>query len=108
MAAPRIIYMHVNNRKRVRVVQHQDGTTHIGPDASRGDHGFNFFCQVFGCTAENGVWTVPGSHRWGHIDLVSLVERYGERLPGALPCICGPGDIVMQVRKRHFLSTFHI
>ena len=44
-------------------------------------------------------WTVPGSHRWGHIDLVSLFERYGERLPGALPCICKPGDIVMQSRN---------
>ena len=58
-----------------------------------------FFCQVFGCNAENAVWSVPGSHKWGHLDLLSLVERHGERLPGALPCICEPGDIVMQSRN---------
>ena len=70
---------------------HQDGTTHISQDGERANHGFNYFCQIYGCTAANAVWCIPGSHRWGHIDVISLVERHGERLPGAVPFICQVG-----------------
>ena len=39
--------------------------------------------------------------------MLSLVERHGERLPGALPCICEPGDIVMQSRNSLHVRCNH-
>ena len=40
---------------------HQDGDTHWdNPDAGQDSHGFNFMGQVYGSTAVNGVWVVPG------------------------------------------------
>ena len=48
------------------VAWHQDGTTHWdSPDWDQGIHGFNFMAQLYGCTAANGVWVVPGSHKRG-------------------------------------------
>ena len=42
---------------------HQDGSTHWdNPDFDGGIHGFNFMAQVYGSTAVNGVWVLPGSH----------------------------------------------
>ena len=35
----------------------QDGGTHW--DWERPEHGFNFMCQLYTSTAENGVWAVP-------------------------------------------------
>jgi hypothetical protein len=51
------------------VAWHQDGTTHWdSPEWDQGVHGFNFMAQLYGCTAANGVWVVPGSHKLGKID----------------------------------------
>ena len=79
------------------VAWHQDGTTHWdSPEWDQGIHGFNFMAQLYGCTAANGVWVVPGSHKLGKIDIAALVAKAGsERLPDAVPMICPAG------RRRH-------
>jgi len=60
------------------VAWHQDGTTHWdGPDWDEGTHGFNFMGQLYGCTAANGVWVVPGSHKLGKIDIAARVKAAG-------------------------------
>ena len=83
------------------VAWHQDGTTHWdSPDWDEGSHGFNFMGQLYGCTAANGVWVVPGSHKLGKIDIKALADKAGtERLPDAVPIICAPGDVAMTNRQ---------
>jgi len=80
---------------------HQDGDTHWESDNFNPDiHGFNFMGQVYGSTAVNGVWVVPGSHKTGRADIVGLVADAGtERLPQAVPIICNPGDVVINNRQ---------
>jgi len=56
--------------------------------------------QVYGSTAVNGVWVIPGSHKDGRANIAKLVEKAGsERLPEALPIICNPGDVVINSRQ---------
>ena len=83
--------------KGASVAWHQDGTTHWdSPDWDQGIHGFNLMGQLYGCTAANGVWVVPGSHKQGRIDIKALADKAGsERLPDAVPIICAAG------RRRH-------
>ena len=83
------------------VAWHQDGTTHWdSPQWDQGVHGFNFMGQLYGCTAANGVWVVPGSHKAGKIDIASLVAKAGsERLVDAVPMICKPGDVAITNRQ---------
>ena len=80
---------------------HQDGDTHWdSPDFDEGIHGFNFMAQVYGSTAVNGVWVLPGSHSVGRVDIRELVAQAGsERLEGAVPMICNPGDVVISNRQ---------
>ena len=80
---------------------HQDGDTHWeSPQFDENIHGFNFMGQIYGSTAVNGVWVVPGSHKGGRADIVSLVKDAGsERLPNALPIICNAGDVVINNRQ---------
>lgn len=80
---------------------HQDGDTHWeSPDFDEGSHGFNFMGQVYGSTAVNGVWVVPGTHKLGRADIVKMVEEAGtERLPEAVPIICNAGDVVISNRQ---------
>lgn len=87
--------------KGASVAWHQDGTTHWNsPQWDQGIHGFNFMAQLYGCTAANGVWVVPGSHKRGKIDIKALVDAAGtERLPDAVPVICQPGDVAMTNRQ---------
>jgi hypothetical protein len=87
--------------KGASVAWHQDGTTHWdNPEWDEGIHGFNFMGQLDGCTAANGVWVVPGSHKLGKIDIKKLAEQAGtERLPDAVPIICAPGDVAMTNRQ---------
>ena len=126
--------------------RHQDGTTHW--DKPEPEHGFNFMCQVrtmrqsqfvpcccantaasvawqlYGSTAENGVWVLPRSHRIGQIDIGALVKQHGDRIPGrqptqprlldeskrastsltmtcvgSVPMVCQPGDVVIANRN---------
>lgn len=80
---------------------HQDGDTHWdSPDFDQDIHGFNFMGQVYGSTAVNGVWVVPGSHKIGRADIAQMVKDAGtERLPDAVPLICNPGDVVINSRQ---------
>ncbi len=84
------------------VAWHQDGQTHWNsPDWDEGSHGFNFQVQLYGSTAANGVWVLPGSHKLGKIDITSLLAEVGdgERLPDAVPLVCRPGDCTMVNRQ---------
>ncbi|MGD9602457.1 MAG: phytanoyl-CoA dioxygenase family protein [Gammaproteobacteria bacterium] len=83
------------------VAWHQDGVTHWdSPTLDAGTHGFNFMAQLYGCTAANGVWVVPGSHRQGKIDIKALVDAAGTvRLPEAVPMIAAPGDVIISNRQ---------
>ena len=80
---------------------HQDGVTHWdSKDFDEDIHGFNFMAQVYGSTTVNGVWVLPGTHKDGKIDIKKLVAESGsERLKGAVPMICNPGDVVMCNRQ---------
>lgn len=80
---------------------HQDGVTHWdSPNFDEGIHGFNFMAQLYGSTAVNGVWVLPGSHRLGKLDIKSLVnDSNSERLNGAVPLVCGRGDVVICNRQ---------
>lgn len=83
------------------VAWHQDGWTHWNSSAlDAGTHGFNFMAQLYGCNAANGLWVVPGSHRRGKVDIKAMVAAAGsDRLPDAVPLICGPGDVVICSRQ---------
>jgi hypothetical protein len=87
--------------KGASVAWHQDGTTHWNsPNWDEGIHGFNFMAQLYGCTAANGVWVVPGSHKKGRVDITKLAAEAGtERLPDAVPILCAPGDVAMTNRQ---------
>ena len=80
---------------------HQDGVTHWdSPDFDEDIRGFNFMAQVYGSTAVNGVWVLPGTHKQGKLDIKALVAESGsERLEGAVPIVCNPGDVVMCNRQ---------
>jgi len=83
------------------VAWHRDGWTHWdSPTLDEGTHGFNFMAQLYGCNAANGLWVVPGSHKHRKADIKAMVEAAGsERLPEAVPLICGPGDVVICNRQ---------
>lgn len=65
------------------------------PDFDVGTCGFNFHLSLDNCTPENGLWMVPGSHRGGRKDIKALSAMSGgtDRLKGAVPMICQPGDV---------------
>ena len=83
------------------VAWHQDGATHWdSPSWDQGSHGFNFMAQLYGCTAANGVWVVPGTHKLGKVDIKAMAAAAGsDRLPDAVPMICAPGDVAMCNRQ---------
>ena len=84
------------------VAWHQDGTKQWDkPDWDQGTHGFNFMAQLYGSTAANGVWILPGSHKEGRLNIKEMVEANNgsDRLPGAVPMVCDPGDVVMANRQ---------
>ncbi len=83
------------------VAWHQDGVTHWdNPDWDEGIHGYNTMLQLYGCTAANGVWVVPASHKHGKADIKAMVAAAGsERLPDAVPIIANPGDVAITNRQ---------
>jgi len=83
------------------IAWHQDGMTHWdSPDWNPDIHGFNFMPQLYGSTAANGVWYLPGSHRLGKLDIEAMVRVAGtDRLPDAVPLVCGPGDVCLSNRQ---------
>ena len=81
---------------------HQDGVTHWGsPDWDEGIHGFNFQVQLYPTTPASCLWVVPGTHKLGKIDIKARVRENGgsEQLPGALPLVCGAGDVTIVNRQ---------
>jgi hypothetical protein len=80
---------------------HQDGTTHWqSPDWDMDTHGFNFMVQLYGSTAANGVWYLPGTHATGKVDLKTIIAAAGsDRLPDAVPLISKPGDVCISNRQ---------
>ncbi|NKB99233.1 MAG: phytanoyl-CoA dioxygenase [Pseudomonadales bacterium] len=82
------------------VAWHQDGTTHWDtPKFHKGSHGFNFMAQLYGCNSQNGLWVVPGSHL-AIADIKKWCEDAGsDRLPEAVPMLCGPGDVGITNRQ---------
>ena len=83
------------------VAWHQDGLTHWdSPDWDQGSHGCNLMAQLYGCTPANGVWVVPGSHKLGKADIRAMVAQAGsDRIPGAVPIVCKPGDVAITNRQ---------
>ena len=83
------------------VAWHRDGVTHWdSPDWDQGTHGYNTMAQLYGCTAANGVWIVPGSHKLNTVDIAAMAEEAGtQRLPEAVPMICAPGDVGITNRQ---------
>ena len=82
------------------VAWHQDAMTHwSSPDCDENAHGLSFMVQLYGCNAANGLWVVPGSHR-AKADIRAMAAEAGsDRLLGAVPLICGPGDVAMHNRQ---------
>jgi hypothetical protein len=82
------------------VAWHQDGTTHWDtPNFHKGSHGFNFMAQLYGCNAANALWIVPGSHL-ARADIKTWCDEAGsDRLPNAVPMMCGPGDVGITNRQ---------
>ena len=80
---------------------HQDGTTHWqADDWDLATHGFNFMAQLYGSTAANGVWYLPGTHATGRVDLKSMLAAAGsDRLPHAVPLIAKAGDVAISNRQ---------
>lgn len=83
------------------VAWHQDGTTHwTSPDWDQGAHGFNFMTQLYPSTAANCVWMLPGSHKQGKADIKTMVAESGsERIRGAVPMLCNPGETMVLNRQ---------
>jgi hypothetical protein len=83
------------------VAWHRDGTTHwTAPDWDMGAHGFNFMTQLYPSTAGNSVWVLPGSHRLNRVDIRKLVAESGsDRIAGAVPLLCNPGDTIVNNRQ---------
>ena len=79
---------------------HQDGTTQWDrPDFDGGTHGYNCMAQLYGSTAANGVWVLPGTHT-SRCDIAALYAEAGsDRLPDAVPIVCDAGDIAICNRQ---------
>lgn len=80
---------------------HQDGTTHWdSPDLDQGTHGFNYMVNLYPTNADNALWVVPGTHKGGKADIRAMVAESGsDRLDGAVPMLCKPGDVAICSRQ---------
>jgi hypothetical protein len=84
------------------VAWHQDGTTHWdSPDWHPLSHGVNCMAQLRRTTPANALWTLPGTHREGHVDIRARVAANGGStfLPEAVPMLCERGDVAVQNRQ---------
>lgn len=80
---------------------HQDGTTHWNsPNLDRGSHGFNYMLNLRETTPRNALWVIPESHKSGKADLKQMMrDSESERLAGAVPLLCEPGDVAICNRQ---------
>lgn len=54
-------------------------------------------------TEDNGcLWALPGTHKHGSVDVDQLVAEHGFDLPGAVPLVAEPGDVVF-----HHVAVVH-
>jgi hypothetical protein len=62
--------------------------------------GFSLHLSLYDATAINGLWAVPGSQRLGRVDIRALAATGddSDRLPGAVPILLGPGDVLFHSR----------
>ena len=84
------------------IAWHQDGTTHWdSPDWHPLSHGVNCMAQLRRTTPANALWTLPGTHREGHVDIRARVAANGGStfLPEAVPMLCERGDVAVQNRQ---------
>ena len=76
---------------------HQDGSFKTGIQPERG---INFGIYLYPSTVENGcLQVIPKSHQWGQVDLKSMVETHGSRLPDSIPVPVNAGDIIVHNRN---------
>lgn len=61
--------------------------------------GYNCHLSLYRCIPEQGLWVLPGSHK-GRLDIKALSAKSGgtDRLEGAVPILCEPGDVYIQNR----------
>ena len=87
-------FVYQTTGSRRLVAWHQDGVTHWqSPQLDGGTHGFNFMAQLYGSTAANGLWIVPGTHNSANRHQ-SQSRRGGYRSAAdAVPMIAAPGDV---------------
>ena len=80
---------------------HQDGTTHWqNPALDGGTHGFNFMVNLYQTTPANALWVVPGTHNQGKADIKAMTVASGsDRIDGAVPLLCKPGDVAICNRQ---------
>lgn len=84
------------------IAWHQDGTTHWGaPDWHPLSHGVNCMAQLRRTTPANALWTLPGTHREGQVDIKARVAGNGGStyLSEAVPMLCERGDVAVQNRQ---------
>jgi hypothetical protein len=84
------------------IAWHQDGTTHWdAPDWHALSHGVNCMAQLRRTTPANALWTIPGTHREGRVDIRARVAANGGStlLPDAVPMLCERGDVAVQNRQ---------
>ena len=76
---------------------HQDGNFKTGVQPVRG---VNFGIYLYPSTQDNGcLHVIPKSHRWGQVNLKSMVEKHGQQLPNSIPVPVDAGDIIVHDRN---------
>jgi hypothetical protein len=69
---------------------------HRDPGNVRVQPPFDVDVYLDAATPENGcLYVVPGSHLWQGFDLQDMFDEHGFMLPGAIPVVTEPGDILL-------------
>ena len=57
--------------------------------------------QFYGSSASSGVWILPGSHKGDRCNIKEMIQANdgSNRLPGTVPLVCEPGDVVLANRQ---------
>ena len=58
-----------------------------------------WFSTSAGIVEYDGLQVIPKSHQWGQVDLKSMVETHGSRLPDSIPVPVNAGDIIVHNRN---------
>jgi hypothetical protein len=69
---------------------------HRDPGNARVQPPFDIDVYLDAATPENGcLYVVPGSHLWQGFDLQDMLDNHGFNLPGAIPVVTEPGDVLL-------------